>query len=92
MAYVAESSHARFTDMPGLRFKTWRLRPREWFEGLYVFETNDARQQFQESFTATAGDSPGSQIVGAPPVLIEPCEVVAVAEGGAGFAATPSYP
>ena len=91
MAYVAESSHSRFTDMPGLRFKTWRLRPREWFEGLYVFETNEARREFQESFTASAGDSPGSQIVGAPPVLIEPCEVVAVAEGASGFVVDTAY-
>lgn len=89
--YVAESSHERFTGMPGLRFKTWRLRPGEWFEGCYVFETDEAREQFQETFTASAAESPGSQIIGAAPVLIEPCEVVAVAEGGAGFAAAPAY-
>ena len=89
--YVSETSHARFTGMAGLRFKTWRMRPGEWFEGCYVFESNAARQQFQETFTASAAESPGSQIVGAAPVLIEPCEVVAVAEGDAGFAASPSY-
>jgi hypothetical protein len=89
--YVAETSHARFTDMPGLRFKTWRLRPGEWFEGCYVFENNEARQEFQDTFTATAADSPGSRIIGAAPVLIEPCVVVAVAEGGSGFSAHPSY-
>ena len=89
--YVAETSHARFTGMTGLRFKTWRLRPGEWFEGCYVFESNDARQRFQDTFTATAANSPGSQIVGAPPVLIEACVVVAVAEGDSGFAAAPSY-
>jgi hypothetical protein len=92
MQYVAESSHARFTDLPGLRFKTWRLRHGEWFEGCYVFESDEARRQFEETFRATASNSPGSQIVGAPPALIEPCEVVAVAEGAAGFTAPPSYP
>lgn len=90
--YVAESSHARFTGMPGLRFKTWRLRRGEWFEGCYVFDSDAARREFQETFTATAAESPGSRIIGAPPVLIEPCEVVAVAEGASGFLAAPSYP
>jgi hypothetical protein len=89
--YVAESSHARFTGMPGLRFKTWRLRPGEWFEGCYVFESPEARQEFQDRFEATAQEAPGSRIVGAPPVLVEPCEIVAVAEGAAGFDAAPSY-
>ena len=38
-----------------------------------------------------AAESPGTQLVGSPPVLIEPWEVVAVAEGGAGFLAAPRY-
>ena len=88
-AYVAETSHARFTGMAGLRFKTWRSRPGEWFEGCYVFGTDEARAEFQRAFTATAAESPGSQIIGSPPVLIEACDVVAVAEGGEGFAASP---
>ena len=86
-SYVAETSHARFSVLPGLRFKTWRCVPGEWFEGCYVFEDDAARRSFQESFTAGAADSPGSQIIGSPPVLIEPCLIVAVAEGGAGFVA-----
>jgi hypothetical protein len=90
-SYVSETSHARFTGRPGLRFKTWRMRPGEWFEGCYVFESSQERDAFQEEFTATAADSPGSAIVGSVPVLIEPCEVVAVAEGAAGFLAAPSY-
>ncbi len=90
-SYVADSSHARFTGKDGLRFKTWRMRAGEWFEGCYVFESSAAREAFQEEFTAVAAESPGSQIVGSAPVLIEPCEVVAVAEGGAGFLAAPSY-
>ena len=90
-SYVADSSHARFTGMDGLRFKTWRSRPGEWFEGSYVFATDEARAGFQESFTQTAAESPVSQLVGAAPVLIEPCVVVAVAEGGSGFDAAPRF-
>jgi hypothetical protein len=90
-SYVEETSHARFTGKDGLRFKTWRMRPGEWFEGCYVFESSAARDAFEAEFTATAAQSPGSRIVGAAPVLIEPCEVVAVAEGAAGFLAAPSY-
>lgn len=84
-AYVETTSHARFTDLAGLRYKTWRVRPGEWFEGSYVFEDDAARAAFQETFTATAADSPGSQIIGSAPVLIEPCDIVAVAEGAVGF-------
>jgi len=90
-AYVASTSHARFSTMPGLRFKTWRQRPGEWFEGCYVFESDEARAAFADTFTATAAESPGSRIIGSPPVLIEACEVVAVAEGEAGFLAAASY-
>ena len=87
--YVAETSHARFTGMAGLRFKTWRMRRGEWFEGCYVFATDEAREDFQRTFAAGAAESPGSQIIGSPPVLIEACDVVAVAEGWDGFTATP---
>ncbi len=90
-AYVEATSHPSFSGREGLRFKTWRTRPGEWFEGCYVFETSSARDAFQEEFTAMAAESPGSQIIGAPPVLIEPCEIVAVAEGASGFLAAPSY-
>ena len=89
-SYVAETSHARFTGMAGLRFKTWRVRPGEWFEGCYAFASDQARAEFQETFTAGAADAPGSQIVGAPPVLVEACEIVAVAEGWDGFRARSS--
>lgn len=87
--YVAETSHARFQGMEGLGFKTWRLRAGEWFEGCYVFEDDAARAAFQEQFTAVAAESPGSQIVGSAPILIEECEIGAIAEGAARFAATP---
>ncbi len=88
-SYVAETSHAKFTGKPGLAFKTWRMRPGEWFEGCYVFATDEARAEFQARFTETAAESPGSQIIGSSPILIEPCEIVALAEGGDGFEATP---
>jgi hypothetical protein len=89
--YVAESSHERFTGMDGLRFKTWRMVPGAWFEGCYVFASEAARAAFQEKFTATAAESPGSRIIGSTPVLVEPCQVVAVAEGADGFRAAASY-
>ena len=90
-AYVEATSHARFSGKEGLRFKTWRMRDGEWFEGLYVFETPDARDSFEQDFKNIAAESPVSQLVASPPVLIEPCEIVAVAEGGSGFAALPAY-
>ena len=89
--YVEETSHARFSGKEGLRFKTWRMRPREWFEGCYVFVDEDARDAFQTTFTAVAAESPGSQLIGSSPILIEPCTIVAVAEGAAGFAAPARY-
>jgi len=90
-SYVADSSHARFTGMAGLRFKTWRMRAGEWFEGCYVFATDEARAEFQETFAAGAADAPGSKLIGSAPILIEPCDIVAVAEGWEGFAAAPRY-
>jgi len=90
-SYVEGTSHARFSTLDGLRFKTWRMRRGEWFEGSYVFATDADRDAFQEQFTATAADAPGSRIVGSPPVLVEACDVVAVAEGASGFRAAASY-
>ena len=51
-AYVAGTSHARFSVMPGLRFKTWRCVPGSWFEGCYVFESDAERAAFQSECTA----------------------------------------
>ena len=84
-SYVAETSHARFTGMPGLAYKTWRARPGEWFEGCYVFASDEARAEFQARFTETAAEAPGSQIIGSAPILIEACDIVAIAEGWEGF-------
>ena len=83
--YVADTSYDRFSAMDDLAVKTWRTLPGEWFEGCYVFADESARESFQERFTAGAADSPGSRIIGSPPVLIEACAVVAIAEGGSGF-------
>lgn len=88
-AYVADSSFARFTGMTGLQFKTWRIVPGDWFEGCYVFASDEARAAFQETFTAEAAESPVSVLVGTPPILVEACDIVAIAEGWEGFAATP---
>ncbi len=90
-SYVAGTSHAKFTGMSGLRFKTWRVRAGEWFEGLYVFTTDEARVAFQETFTAGAAEAPGSKIIGSAPILIEASEVVAVAEGWDGFEPSARY-
>ena len=89
-SYVADTSHARFEGRDGLRFKTWRMRSGEWFEGCYVFVDDAARASFQEQFTAGAADAPVSQLVGSVPVLIEECDVVAVAQGAGGFESSPS--
>lgn len=89
--YVATQSHAKFTGMAGLRFKTWRMVPGRWMEGCYVFTTSEARAAFQADFEAKAADAPISTMVGAPPVLVEPHEVLAVAEGWDGFAVSPTY-
>ena len=43
----------------------------------------------QGRFTEGAAQSPGSQMIGSPPILVEACDVVAIAEGWDGFAAAP---
>ena len=90
-SYVADSSHARFTGADGLRFKTWRMLRGEWFEGCYVFASDEAREEFQRTFTEGAAESPGSQMIRSSPILIEACDIVAVAEGWDGFLAAPRY-
>jgi hypothetical protein len=85
--YVDDVSHARFSELASLRFKTWRARSGEWFEGTYVFADDAGRVEFQRTFEAGAAGSPVSKILGRAPSLIEPCDIVAVAEGAAGFQA-----
>jgi hypothetical protein len=85
--FVAGTSHDRFTGMAGLRWKTWRCVPGEWFEGTYVFASDEARAEFQRAFAETADTSPGTRIIGSSPILVEACDIVAVAEGADGFTA-----
>lgn len=84
-AYVEDVSFSRFAGLDGLRFKSWRARPGEWFEGSYVFASSEARDAFQAGFEPGAAESGGSSIIGSAPILIEPCEIVAVVRGPAGF-------
>ena len=84
-AYVEDESHAKFAGLDGLRVKTWRAVKGEWFEGSYVFVSDEARAAFQHSFEKTAKESAGSRIIGSKPILIEACEIVAVVRGPAGF-------
>jgi hypothetical protein len=85
--FVRDRSLDRFTGMAGLRFKTWRMVEGKWFEGTYVWESAAARDAFAETDRAGMADSPGTRIIGSPPVHHEVFEVVGVAEGAAGFAA-----
>ena len=41
--YVETTSHGRYSGRKDLRFKTWRMREGQWFEGCYVFETRCPR-------------------------------------------------
>lgn len=83
--YVVGTSMARFMFLDGLAFKTWRMREGEWFEGTYVFDTARDRDEFRTEFETVAATSPGSDLIGSAPVTIEDFEVVAIAEGPAGF-------
>lgn len=83
--YVIGTSMARFMFLDGLAFKVWRMREGEWFEGTYVFDSEVERARFREEFEADAGHAPGSRLIGSAPITIEDYEVVAIAEGPAGF-------
>jgi len=90
-SYVEDESFAKFAALHGLRFKTWRARKGEWFEGSYVFVSDAARSAFQDSFEKVAAGSAGSKIIGSPPITIEAYEVVAVVRGPAGFRSSASF-
>ncbi|MFQ6172909.1 hypothetical protein ACK8HX_14965 [Oryzobacter sp. R7] len=83
--YVVGTSIARFMFLDGLAFKVWRMREGEWFEGTYVFDSEQERQVFRDGFEQGAAQAPGSAIIGSAPTDIEEWEVVAIAEGPAGF-------
>ena len=90
-AYVDESSHARFTDMRGLRFKTWRMRPGPVVRGLLRLRQRRGALGLPAHLRQGAGESPGSKIIGSAPVLIEECDIVAMAEGQDGFRAASRF-
>lgn len=90
-AYVSETSHAKFAGLEGLSFKSWRAREGEWFEGCYVFDSNDARSDFQENFESVAATSEGSKIIGSAPFIIEPCEIVGAVAGPSGFRSSGNF-
>lgn len=83
--YVVGTSIARFMFLDGLAFKVWRMREGQWFEGTYVFDTEEERRSFRADFEPGAAEAPGSRMIGSGPTLIEEWEVVAIAEGPAGF-------
>ncbi|MGL5866398.1 MAG: hypothetical protein ACRCYX_11110 [Dermatophilaceae bacterium] len=83
--YVVGTSIARFMFLDGLAFKVWRMREGEWFEGTYIFDTEEERTAFRDDFEPLSGTAPGSRMIGSAPMLIEEWEVVAIAEGPAGF-------
>ncbi len=89
--YVEDVSFSRFAGLEGLRYKAWHARPGEWFEGSYVFVSDEARDRFQSAFETTADQAPGSLIVGSPPVLVEAHEVIAVVRGPSGFRSSPRF-
>ena len=88
--YVENESHAKFAGLSGLRFKTWRARAGEWFEGTYVFVSDEARATFPADFESRADSVPGTTMTGVSP-HIEPFEVVAVVEGPEGFRAAARF-
>lgn len=89
--YVEDESFQRFAGLDGLRFKTWRAVKGQWFEGTYVFVSDDARKAFQHDFEKKAGTSSGSKIIGSAPVVIEACEIIGVVRGPAGFRSSADF-
>ena len=83
--YVIGTSMAKFMFLDGLAFKTWRMSEGRWFEGTYVFDQAVYRDDFLEEFARSAAQSAGSSIIGSAPILMEPFEVVAIAEGPGQF-------
>ncbi len=89
--YVEDESFQKFAGLDGLRFKTWRAVKHHWFEGTYVFVSDEARQAFQDDFEQKAATSAGSKIIGSAPMTIEPCEIIGVVRGPAGFRSAANF-
>lgn len=90
-SYVEDESFAKFAGLDGLRFKTWRAVKHEWFEGTYVFVSDEARAAFQSDFEQKAATSAGSKIIGSAPITIEACEIIGVVRGPAGFRSSADF-
>ena len=56
--YVVGTSIARFMFLDGLAFKVWRMREGEWFEGTYVFDSEQDRTIFRAGFEPGAANAP----------------------------------
>lgn len=83
---VEDESFARSAGLEGLRFMSWRAVAGQWFEHSYVFVSTEARSRTQAMFDERHTDVDAvSAVVGSQPTLIEPCEMVAVVRGPAGF-------
>ena len=89
--YVADESYAKFAGLPELHQKTWRLVSGEYFEGIYVFASTQAREAFQTEFSGLVGASKVSVMIGSHPVAIEPFEILALVEGPARFRAAARF-
>ena len=89
--YVATESYANFAQLANLHQKTWRMIPGEYFEGIYVFTSSEARAAFQVDFTPRVGQSKVSILIGSEPFNIEPFEILALVEGPEGFRAAPRF-
>jgi len=82
-AYVRDESVARFTGLPGLHLKGWELVDGGFFSGVYLWQTDEARAAFLETFRTSP--SAVTQIVGDGPSLIQEWDAVGIAVGGEGF-------
>ena len=90
--YVEDVSFAKFAGLDGLRFKSWRAREGEWFEGSYVFASANGPRRVPGRLRAHGGRvGRQSSIIGSGPILIEPCEIVAVVRGPSGFRSSPTF-
>ncbi|MBZ5735078.1 hypothetical protein K8Z61_11265 [Nocardioides sp. TRM66260-LWL] len=84
--HVAGPEHDRHTGQAGLRFAQWRAVRGAWFECVLLFADEASRQRHQEALEVGGAGTALSRVVGAPPALVEPCEVLGLAEGWDGFA------
>ena len=89
-AYVADTSHARFTGMAGLQFKTWRSVPGRVVRGQLRLRVRRGTRRVPGDVHRRRAPSRRSRRSSAPRrSLIEPCDIVAIAEGWDGFTAAP---